>query len=95
MAKYRKKPIVIEAFRFYIDFMPDWFMDKVTEGEITLYNCRYGKYNIDEAYCEIKTLEGIMRGNGGDYIIRGIKGEIYPCKPNIFKEIYERVEINE
>ncbi len=90
--KYRKKPVVIEAFQFYVDPMPDWFMDKVTTNEVVLYNCVYGRYSIDEAYCHIETLEGTMEGRGGDYIIKGVNGEIYPCKPDIFKKTYEAVE---
>jgi hypothetical protein len=88
---YRKKPVEIEAFKFYVDPMPDWFMDNVTTNDITLHNCGYGHYGIDEAYCEINTLEGKMKGNGGDYIIKGVRGEIYPCKPDIFEATYERV----
>jgi hypothetical protein len=88
--KYRKKQVVIEAFKFYVDNIPDWFMDKVTSNQIKLQNCDFKKYSINEAYCEIETLEGVMRGNGGDYIIKGINGEIYPCKPDIFAKTYER-----
>jgi len=92
MGKYRKRPVIVEAFRFYIDPMPDWFMDKVTSNDVILKNCDYNRYDIDEAYCEIKTLEGIMIGNGGDYIIKGVQGEIYPCKPDIFEQTYEKIE---
>lgn len=92
MAKYRKKPVVIEAFRFYIDSMPDWFMDEVTKNKIVLHKCKLGRFEIKEAYCEIETLEGVMRGNGGDYIIKGVDGEIYPCKPYIFEKTYDIVE---
>ncbi|MEK3933670.1 hypothetical protein MKY55_29200, partial [Bacillus sp. FSL R7-0642] len=49
-------------------------------------------YGIDEAYCEIKTLEGVMIGKGGDYIIKGVNGEIYPCKADIFEKTYEAVD---
>lgn len=91
LAKYRKRPVVIEAFVFYIDPIPTWFMDKVTTKEITLINCDYRQFGFDEAYCEIQTLEGVMRGNGGDYIIKGVSGEIYPCKPDIFEMTYEFV----
>lgn len=90
--KYYKKPVQIEAFKFYVEPMPDWFMDKVTANDIVLHNCDYNEYSIDEAYCEISTLEGIMRARGGDYIIKGVKGEVYPCKPDIFEETYERVK---
>lgn len=91
MAKYRKKPVEIEAFKFYVDPMPEWFMDKVTSNEVILRKCNYDKYTIKEAYCDIQTLEGTMKGLGGDYIIKGIQGEIYPCKPGIFEATYEKV----
>lgn len=89
MSKYRKKPVVIEAFRFYVEGMPDWFMDKVTTNEVILRNCNYNRFDIEEAYCEIKTLEGVMIGRGGDYIIKGVNGELHPCKPDIFEKTYE------
>lgn len=91
MAKFRKKPVEIDAFKFYVDEMPDWFMDKVSSNDVILRNCDYRRYDKEDAYCEIKTLEGVMRGNGGDYIIRGVQGEIYPCKPDIFEQTYEKV----
>ena len=81
MAKFRKKPVVIEAFRYYIDAQPDWFCDKVTVREIVTFPDR----------CEILTLEGVMRGEIGDFIIQGVNGEIYPCKPDIFEKSYEAV----
>ena len=86
--KYRKKPVVIEAFRFSVDYIPDWFMDEVTKNNIVLYGEEYKPLE----YCEIKTLEGTMRGEAGDYIIRGVNGEIYPCKPDIFNKTYEVAE---
>lgn len=89
---YRKKPVVIEAFKFYVDNMPEWFYDKVCSSDVTLHNCNFGEYPIEEAYCEIKTLEGVMTARGGDFIIRGVKGEIYPCKPDIFEQTYDVVE---
>ena len=61
MAKYRKRPVVIEAV-------------KLTRQ------------------IEIKTLEGVMVGNVGDWLITGVKGEQYPCKPDIFKATYEPVD---
>ena len=80
--KFRKKPVVIEAFRYWTtDYRPDWFCDKVTTNEIITYS----------THCEIKTLEGTMRGEVGDYIIQGVNGEIYPCKPDIFDKTYEIV----
>jgi hypothetical protein len=86
MAKYRKKPVVIEAFRYAHDKRPEWFDDKVTLMIVT-YND-----HLTPLYCEIKTLEGVMRGEAGDYIIKGIAGEIYPCKADIFEKTYEKIE---
>ena len=90
--KYRKKPVVIEAFQFYIDPMPDWFMDKVSTNEVILHNSDHNKHSIREAYCEIKTLGHVMIASGGDYIVQGVQGEIYPCKPDIFESTYEKLE---
>ena len=77
--KYRKKPIVVEAFRYGIDSVPEWF----TEATITMRT---------DGGIGIVTLEGCMCANKGDYIVKGIRGEIYPCKADIFEEIYEKVE---
>lgn len=85
--RYRKKAVVIEAFKYGIDSIPDWFMDKVSTNEIILR----GEYK-DPSHCEIKTLEGTMIGKLGDFIIKGVAGEIYPCKPDIFAKTYEAVE---
>jgi hypothetical protein len=80
--KFRKKPVVIEAFRYWIDPRPDWFCDRVSTNEIITF----------ETHCDIRTLEGVMRGNVGDWIIKGVHGEIYPCKRDIFEATYEPVE---
>lgn len=80
--KYRKKPVIIEAFRFQIDNeMPDWFNDKRITNEIVTF---------DDGSCDIWTLEGVMHANKGDYIILGVKGEVYPCKPDIFEQTYDK-----
>jgi len=76
--KYRKKPVVIEAFRWTIDKVPDWFKDN---RHITIYTST-------GAAC-IPTLEGEMTAQIGDWIIQGVQGEIYPCKPDIFEKTYE------
>ena len=85
MAFYRKKPIVIEAFKYGIDDAPKWFFEAITRGEIdtTIFSV--------PPYCIINTLEGMMRAEIGDYIIKGIKDEIYPCKSDIFEQSYELV----
>lgn len=84
MPTYTKRPVEIEAFQYGVDCIPDWFMDKVTDKSIILHKA---KLEI-KGYCEIQTLEGVMRGNHGDYIIRGIKGEVYPCRADIFLQTY-------
>ena len=83
MALYRKKPVVIEAFKLGVDNMPDWFMDKVTANDIYLFNC------VGRTSAQIHTLEGWHEAGHGDYIIKGVKGELYPCKPDIFEMTYE------
>ena len=81
MAKYRKKPVVIEAFQWRVgDTRPDWFVSARRAGTV-------GADNGDG--CDIQTLEGIMHASAGDWIIQGVKGEIYPCKPDIFAATYE------
>lgn len=89
--KYRKKPVVIDAFQLNARGLvgEDWFWDAVTRNDIITYN--FGKFHPEDAYCEIKTLEGTMRANTGDYIICGVNGEIYPCKADIFEKTYELV----
>jgi hypothetical protein len=90
--KYRKLPVEIEAFRIGIDYIPDWFMNKVSSKEIILNGKSSGFEHYDDTNCDIKTLEGIMHANYGDYIIKGINNEVYPCKADIFEKIYELVE---
>lgn len=90
--KYKKKPVTIEAFQFNDRGLisEDWFWDAVSQNNIIIHN--FGKCNDEAAWCEIKTLEGKMTAKTGDYIIKGVKGEIYPCKPDIFEKTYEVAE---
>lgn len=83
--KYIKKPVVIDAFKLGVDNMPDWFKDKVTTNEVILRN---------DNSADIETLEGWHHASFGDYIIKGVKGEIYPCKPDIFDMTYEKIHLN-
>lgn len=95
--KYRKKPIVIEARKVpaeptiddqnararYIserDSITDWCDGYALRDE------------GESAHIVISTLEGDMRANPGDWIIKGVNGEFYPCKPDIFEKSYEPVE---
>lgn len=88
MAMFRKKPVVIEAFELGIDPMPDWFMDRVSDDTIIL---RGGHPRDRDALtgADITTLEGVMHADRHDMVIRGVKGEIYPCKADIFAATYE------
>lgn len=79
--QYRKKPVVIQAIQydgFHTGAINDFCGNKVREP-------------VGEQYLEIETLEGVMRANAGDYIIRGVNGEFYLCKPDIFEKTYEEV----
>jgi hypothetical protein len=81
--KYRKKPVVIEAIRMAEPETPEsvarWCGGKVVGDGITGHS-----YEV-----EITTLEGTMRAVVGDYVIKGVKGEFYPCKADIFAATYE------
>lgn len=84
--KYRKKPVIVEAFRWGYDQEPDWYKEAVNKGSV------FEQKHYEHPYCVIKTLEGNHGCSYGDYIIKGVKGELYPCKPDIFEMTYERVE---
>lgn len=88
--RYRKKPVEIIAHRIGYDDWPDEIWEGVNRNEIILHLDR-GALNDVRGYVEIKTLEGTMRAEIGDWIIRGVKGEFYPCKPDIFAATYEPV----
>lgn len=83
---YRKKPVVIQAMRVPNPGTHDTEWDEL--GEF-MEDCRDWVFCQD--YVLISTLEGDMRANIGDWIIRGVKGEFYPCKNDIFEATYERV----
>lgn len=87
--KYRKKPVVIEAVQ--------WWPGKQIEGVCQSARCeearRYKDFSDIGGYIvpHIHTLEGLHLVSPGDYIITGVRGERYPCKPDIFEETYEAV----
>jgi len=89
MAKFRKKPVVIEAFKLGEE-CPDWWADAVSQNHVTTHNID-GRWRDGPDYALISTLEGWMRADKGDWIIKGVVGEIYPCKPDIFAATYEPV----
>lgn len=82
--RYRKKPIIIEA----VQFVDDDYGTLCAIGSLGLKpNILYNPLRI-----EIHTLEGTIAANKGDWIIKGINGEFYPCKPDIFEKTYEMTE---
>lgn len=89
--RYRKKPVVVEAFRWTGG--PDQVEDPVwaiqaIRGKVIWFE----NGGTPAITLKIKTLEGVMTAQQGDFIIRGVKGELYPCKPDIFNATYEAVE---
>lgn len=66
---------------------PPWLAKAIASNVIVLHGM--GKFTRDMPWVEIHTLEGVMRGNEGDWIIQGVAGELYPCKPEIFAQTYE------
>ena len=92
----RKKPVTIAAVQYTRRFMwPDWLQDAVTRNEVVVYWTGKSFDPAEPCYCEIKTLEGVLRCDEWDWIIRGVKGELYPCKSDIFEATYERVADDE
>lgn len=83
--KYRKKPVVVEAIQF-----------TGTPSSIAAISMMMDNKGIgiasDRSALMISTLEGEHKANIGDYIIKGVKGEFYPCKPDIFEATYDKVE---
>lgn len=81
--KFRKLPVVVDAVQFTGD---NW--DELSE--------HFGDFEVDSVWVDgdnlvLVTLEGEMTAKVGDWIVRGVKGEFYPCKPDIFEQTYERV----
>lgn len=92
--KFRKKPVVVEAVQYAGindcgDFLleddedlPDWIEVALRKNQIFIHSWKHA----------INTLEGVLFISPSDYVIRGIHGELYPCKPDIFNQTYEKVE---
>ncbi len=81
MGQYRKRPVVIEAEQYLLGevIRAKWLFDAMESGIVF----------SDADGLKIKTLEGVMSASVGDWIIKGVKGEIYACKPDIFAATYE------
>lgn len=82
--KYRKRPVVVEAMRF-TEHTKDQVFNWIT--------CTKGAdFKDGKPIIRIETLEGVMEVTDGDWIIKGVNGEFYPCKPDVFAKTYEPVE---
>ncbi|MGT2812194.1 hypothetical protein [Streptococcus minor] len=79
---YRKKPILIEAAK--------WTGENVKEI-MEFMGIPHISYEIPSGKLSVVTPEGVMTAKKGDYIIKGVRGELYPCKPDIFEQTYEQV----
>lgn len=87
MAKFRKKPVVVEAIQFTgRNFFT--VAEFLGHGPDVLDNPELKSTDMPV----IETLEGLLTASPGDWIIKGVKGEFYPCKPHIFAATYERVK---
>jgi len=94
--KYRKKPVVIDAMqvpKMEPTLLPQDLNDEQAVFSAWMFSHKKvswtGHYN---GKIDIETLEGIMTANPGDWVIRGVEGELYPCNSAIFKQTYEKVE---
>ena len=86
--KYQKKPVTVEAWKldsgFLINEVPEWVKSNWIKN---VFN-----YDMDDETWHIETLEGFMFAKDGDYLIKGVHGELYSCKPDIFEETYVKVD---
>ncbi|MCZ6654830.1 MAG: hypothetical protein O7D91_17615 [Planctomycetota bacterium] len=94
--KFRKKPVVIEAWQFTEEnrnngsSWPEWLREA---AELPIYTPGRVFYESGPVnMLVVNTLEGIMFARAGDWIIQGVNGELYPCKPDIFEETYDKVD---
>lgn len=85
MPKFRKKPVVIEAHQWPL------LTSQVEEFMTWAAEVGFMPHEFLDGCITIQTLEGVMRADPGDWIIRGVSGEFYPCKPDIFEKTYEPV----
>jgi len=91
--KYRKKPVVVEAVQYFeenLEEIKEFVGDALIVDVLEVHKPYQEPFEI--TVVKIRTLEGVMCVDVGDYVIKGVRGEFYPCKPDIFEETYERVD---
>lgn len=98
MGKFRKRPVVIEAVQLcwrtwneLAEFMPGVINDRNPARQVETYSDTCGEVGPHYIELTIPTMEGDHVAKHGDWIIKGVKGEFYPCKPDIFEMTYEKV----
>ena len=89
MEKFKEKPVIIEAFQYDGDMVDQWGEPYVPKLAIRALEDDGTMYYKGQGELYIKSIEGDTHVSIGDYIIRGIQGELYSCKPDIFKKTYE------
>lgn len=97
MPTFRKRPVQVEAIQWNGEVEPDhpqWLRTALTDNglEAAPNSAWIGPHARYKNRLYIRTLEGVMMAVPGDWVIRGVKGELYPCKPDIFEATYEKVE---
>lgn len=88
--KYRKRPVTVEAVQF--NGLDDYLKIVAWMKECGDTHAVAGEVKYSTPIMLVQTLEGTMAANPGDWIIRGVKNEFYPCKPDVFAATYEPVE---
>lgn len=88
--QYRKKPVVVDAIQWDGGAISTIRIERFIGKELEMKPVPIGG-TIEDARLYIPTLEGLMEASIGDYIIKGVKGEFYPCKPDIFEMTYEKM----
>jgi hypothetical protein len=82
LKKYQKRPVVVQAIKY-----------NGTKASATAIEALFAQaVTYIDGKLQVATLEGTMTANAGDFIIKGTKGEVYPCKPDIFESIYDAVD---
>lgn len=85
---YKRRPVTVEAVRFTEETLTELYDFMNIAGQGSFLDCGHGIDPTDGKF-KITTPEGVMEASIGDYIIKGVQGELYPCKPEIFERLYE------
>lgn len=90
--RFRKRPVEIQAIRWTGDNIEQVLVFMAPDQPVYVNDLSHMNFTNADDLVGIETLEGLMVADKGDWIIRGVKGELYPCKPDIFETTYEAVE---